>query len=73
MFILAIAQWLIDIHLLVAEVEMARLSTSNDSLSNDYAAALSSTLRLMSVKDILYYYMVRLLPLSTMHILTISP
>lgn len=57
MFVLAIALWIIDVHNLVTEVKMTLLSTSGDALSDDYAAAVSSILRLASVEDTLYSYM----------------
>ena len=62
MYIMALALWMIDIHNLITEVQMTLLSTSDDSLSDDYSAALSSILRLSSVEDVVYAYMVRFPP-----------
>ncbi len=58
MFGLALSLWLIDIHNVIAEVQMTLLSTSKDPLEDRYVAAVSEILRLASVEDILYAYMV---------------
>ncbi|KAI0764632.1 hypothetical protein C8Q74DRAFT_987175 [Fomes fomentarius] len=57
MFGLALSLWMIDIHNVIAEVQMTLLSTSKDPLEERYVAAMSDILRLASVEDILYAYM----------------
>ncbi|KAI0754317.1 hypothetical protein C8Q80DRAFT_361207 [Daedaleopsis nitida] len=60
MFGLALALWIIDIHNVVAEVQMTLLKEpigQPESLSDVYSAAVTAVLRLASVEDILYSYM----------------
>ncbi|KAI0691360.1 hypothetical protein C8T65DRAFT_745483 [Cerioporus squamosus] len=57
MFGLALALWMIDIHMVVSEVQMTLLSDSTDSLASLYAAAKSHNLRFAAVENILYAYM----------------
>ncbi|GJF00164.1 hypothetical protein PsYK624_164430 [Phanerochaete sordida] len=57
MFILDVALWIIDVRNLITEVRMTLLSTPTDTLSDNYDAALSNMLRLVSVEDIVYAYM----------------
>jgi hypothetical protein len=58
MFILALALWIIDIHNVVTELNMTILSSSIDSLDDRYSAAVTNILRLASIEDLLYSYMV---------------
>lgn len=58
MYGLALALWMIDIHNVITEIQMTLLSTSTDSLDDIYFAAVSRILRLASVEDVLYAYMV---------------
>lgn len=60
MFILDVALWIIDVRNLITEVRMTLLSTPTNTLSDNYDAALSNMLRLVSVEDIVYAYMVRI-------------
>ena len=67
MYGLALALWMIDIHNVITEIQMTLLSTSTDSLDDIYFAAVSKVLRLLSVEDVLYAYMVYLPLLSLYH------
>ena len=68
MFSMALAIWMLDIYKFIVKVKMTLLLTSDNSLSDDYAAALSFISRLTSVGTSLYSYMVRFLALSAMHV-----
>lgn len=55
---MAFSLWIIDVRNVIAEVRLTLLSNSNDTLDNLYTAALLDILRLSSVEDVLYAYMV---------------
>ncbi|KAI0754316.1 hypothetical protein C8Q80DRAFT_361161 [Daedaleopsis nitida] len=60
MFGLALSLWMIDIHNIVAEVQMTLLQepiAESESLSDVYFSAVKAVLRLASVEDVLYSYM----------------
>lgn len=61
MYGLALSLWMIDIHNVVTEIQTTLLSpvaASTGSLANAYSIAMSKILRLSSVEDVLYAYMV---------------
>lgn len=58
MFGFALVLWMIDIHNLVTVIKMTLLSTSMAPLSDVYDGAVRKTLRLASVEDVVYSYMV---------------
>lgn len=60
MYCLALSLWMIDIHNVITEMSMTLLSASSNSLADAYLAASSKILRLLSIEDLLYAYMVRL-------------
>ncbi|RPD52998.1 hypothetical protein L226DRAFT_617659 [Lentinus tigrinus ALCF2SS1-7] len=57
MFGLALALWMLDIHMVVSEVQMTFLSDSTDPLASLYSTAQSHNIRFAAVEDILYAYM----------------
>lgn len=63
MFGLAVSLWIIDLHNVIVEIQRTLLSDSTDSLQDIYSSALNEVLRLASVEDVLYSYMVCLFPL----------
>ncbi len=60
MFGMALSLWMIDIHNVIIEIQLTLLSTTADSLDDAYGVAVSQVLRLASVEDVLYAYMVGL-------------
>lgn len=60
MYGLALSLWMIDIHNVITEIQTTLLTptASTDSLANAYSDAVSKILRLSSVEDVLYAYMV---------------
>ncbi len=59
MFGLALALWMIDIHMVISEVQMTFFSDSSESsLASLYSAARSHNVRLVAVEDVLYAFMV---------------
>ena len=58
LYILAISLWIIDVRNVITEVRLTLLSNSGDSLDDLYGVALTSVLRLVSVQDVLYAFMV---------------
>ena len=60
MYGLALSLWMIDIHNVVTEIQTTLLApvASTGSLANAYSDAVSQILRLSSVEDVLYAYMV---------------
>lgn len=57
---MALSLWIIDVRNVITEVRLTLLSPSNDTLDNLYAGAVTDILRLASVEDVLYAYMVRI-------------
>ncbi|TFK88398.1 hypothetical protein K466DRAFT_652673 [Polyporus arcularius HHB13444] len=58
MFGLALALWMIDIHMVISEVQMTFFSDSSESsLASLYSAARSHNVRLVAVEDVLYAFM----------------
>ena len=58
MFGLALALWMIDIHNVVTEIQITLLDTSTAPLSDVYFSAVQKVLRLASVEDVVYSYLV---------------
>ena len=58
MYGLALALWMIDIHNVITEMQVMDQLSSGDSLEDIYSAAISKILRLLSIEDVLYAYMV---------------
>ena len=73
MFGLALALWMIDIHNVVTEIQITLLDTSTAPLSDVYFSAVQKILRLASVEDVVYSYLVsNPSPRSVACILTMS-
>lgn len=58
LYILAVSLWIIDVRNVITEVRLTLLSNFDDSLEDLYGVALTSVLRLVSVQDVLYAFMV---------------
>ncbi|RPD52997.1 hypothetical protein L227DRAFT_423210 [Lentinus tigrinus ALCF2SS1-6] len=54
---LALALWIIDMHMIIVEVQSTVLSDTPGPLDDAYSAALSKVLAMAAIEDVLYAYM----------------
>ena len=58
MYCLALTLWMMDIHNVITEMQVMVQFRSGAMLRDLYSTAISKRLRLLSVEDVLYAYMV---------------